>query len=199
MQSPKLMMFNGQAASLTAGYSQVFVSGVQIAAQGLAGGPLFVPNATVQNFGTNINVQPVVTGDRRFVRVNVALQLTNPIAQVPVFPIVVTVQPFIEGVGSVGNPSILTQFIQQPATDFIGVQTTAVVPDGGTVLLPQRVRATYPEQDSLPQSPGEERRLRPRYGECAHDDHSPYRHQRGRGNHPDGRHPQPSVASAVVI
>ncbi len=135
MQSPKLMMFNGQSASLDSGYSQTFVSGVQIAAQGVAGGPLFIPNATVQNFGTAINVQPVVTGDRRFVRVNVALTLTNPIAQVPVFPIVVTVQPFIEGVGSVGNPSILTQFIQQPAVDFITVNTTAVVPDGGTVLL----------------------------------------------------------------
>ncbi len=135
MQAPKLVMFNGQSASLDSGFSQVFVQGVQIAAQGVAGGPLFIPNAQVNNFGTSINVQPVVTGDRRFVRVNVDLRLTNPAASVAVFPVVVTVQPFIEGVGSVGNPSILTQFIQQPVTNFINVQTTAVVPDGGTVLL----------------------------------------------------------------
>jgi type II secretory pathway component GspD/PulD (secretin) len=135
LQSPKIMAFNGQSVSLNAGYSQIFVTGLQVALQGSPGGPLFVPNASVQTFGTQINVQPVVTGDRRFVRVNVALGLTNPIAEVPVFPIVVTVQPFIEGVGSVGNPAILTQFIQQPASNFINVQTTAVVPDGGTVLL----------------------------------------------------------------
>ena len=54
---------------------------------------------------------------------------------IPLFPIVSTIQPFFEGVGAVGNPTLFTQFIQQPVFSSVFVQTTVVVPDGGTVLL----------------------------------------------------------------
>src|SRR6202008_1309613 len=65
--------------------------------------------------------------------------------QVPVavasFPIVVTVaatafaQNLDGGFTGTQPPAILTQFIQQITTDTLSVETTAVVPDGGTVLL----------------------------------------------------------------
>jgi Flp pilus assembly secretin CpaC len=79
----------------------------------------------------------VITGDRRFVRINFgAISITNlASAIVPLFPIVSTIQPFFEGVGAVGNPLLFTQFLQQPVFSTVDAQTTVVVPDGGTVLL----------------------------------------------------------------
>src|SRR5207237_4506624 len=80
--------------------------------------------------------QPTITGDRRFVRINFALTLSNlASAIVPLFPISTTIQPFFEGIGNVGNPTLFTQYIQQPVFSSVFVQTTVVVPDGGTVLL----------------------------------------------------------------
>ena len=127
-------MFNGQSATLSVQNEQFFVTQVQAIQNG--GQLFFLP--TNQNFatGVNISLQPVITGDRRFVRINFNLSLTNLASEiVPLFPIVTTIQPFFEGIGSVGNPTLFTQFIQQPVFSTVFVNTTVVVPDGGTVLL----------------------------------------------------------------
>ena len=134
MQAPKLTMFNGQTATLSVTNSQFFVTSVQAVQNG--GQLVFVPQN--QNFATGVQLtlQPTISADRRFVRVSLAPSLTNlASAIVPLFPIITAVQPFFEGVGNVGNPTLFTQFIQQPVFSSVTVQTTVVVPDGGTVLL----------------------------------------------------------------
>lgn len=134
MQAPKLTMFNGQTASLTVQTQQFFVTNVTAVQN--AGQLAFVPDNTPFSLGISLTFQPVISADRRFVRLNANFALTNlGSAIVPLFPIVTAVQPFFEGVGAVGQPTLFTQFLQQPVFQTVGVQTTVVVPDGGTVLL----------------------------------------------------------------
>jgi type II secretory pathway component GspD/PulD (secretin) len=134
MQAPKLTMFNGQTATLTVADFQNFVTGIQINPN-LNGQVAFLPNITQLQIGTSITVQPVITADRRFVRMSLTPTLTNfASATVALFPVVVPIFSLINGVQT-GQPIVFTQFIQTPVTTAISVNTTVSVPDGGTVLL----------------------------------------------------------------
>ncbi len=136
MQAPKLTLYNGQTATLTALDSQFFVSSVsiQIAPNG---NPIFVP--TQQQFptaGTNLTLQAVISADRRFVRLSLNPTLTNIVpGGTTLFPIVVPVFGSQSSPNSSTPTVMLTQFLQQPTTSNLSVATTVSVPDGGTVLL----------------------------------------------------------------
>jgi type II secretory pathway component GspD/PulD (secretin) len=134
MQAPKLTMFNGQTAFLSVTDQQFFVTNVNLIQ---AGGQFsFIPtNTPIPTGGVNLSVQPVVSADRRFVRLSLTPTLTNlASAVVPLFPLVFAVTPQFEG-GFTGQPVLFTQFVQQPVFNSITVGTTVNVPDGGTVLL----------------------------------------------------------------
>src|SRR5439155_27080652 len=68
MQAPRLTMFNGQSASLSVTNQQFFVTDILPIQDG--GRLFFLP--TNSNFATGVqmNLQPTITGDRRFVRIN---------------------------------------------------------------------------------------------------------------------------------
>ena len=133
MQAPKVTTFNGATATVNVTDNTFFVLGLQITNVG--GQFVYLPQNTPIPTGVSITVQPVVSSDRRFVRMTLNPQfteLTN--ATVPLFPITAFITPVFEG-GSQGTPIPFTQFFQQPSTATIGVQTTVVVPDGGTVVM----------------------------------------------------------------
>jgi type II secretory pathway component GspD/PulD (secretin) len=133
MQAPKLTMFNGQTATITINDQQYFVTNVTVVQAG--GQVVFVPQNTPTPLGVNLAIQPVVSADRRFVRMNLSPRLTNlASALVPLFPVTSFITPVFEG-GAQGQPVPFTQFIQQPTFTTVVVQTTVSVPDGGTVLL----------------------------------------------------------------
>jgi type II secretory pathway component GspD/PulD (secretin) len=134
MQAPKLTMFNGQRATLNASDRQLFVTNVSANIQ--ANGQIqFLPQVQDLSMGVNLILQPIVSADRRFVRLNLQPSLTNLITNaVPLFPIVVPIFPVLEN-GLAGQPIVFTQFIQQPVSTTISVDTTVAVPDGGTVLM----------------------------------------------------------------
>jgi type II secretory pathway component GspD/PulD (secretin)/tetratricopeptide (TPR) repeat protein len=145
MQAPKLTLFNGQTATISITNTQNLVTGVNVVQ--LPGGQFtFVPSVTQNPFNsTTLTVQAVISADRRFVRMSLTPTITNVapnaapnifggVGGIPVFPIVVPIFTSIEG-NQAGQPVLLTQFIQTPATSNINIQTTVAVPDGGTVLL----------------------------------------------------------------
>ncbi|MFO0934964.1 MAG: hypothetical protein U0798_00430 [Gemmataceae bacterium] len=144
MQAPKITLFNGQTATVTVQDFAYFTTGVT--AFNFGGQVVFQPtntaipigNATDPNSGlsgVSVTVQAVISADRRFVRLNLAPQLSGlTSANVPLFPVTVFITPVFEG-GSQGQPIPFTQFYQQPSFSQIEVQTTVSVPDGGTVLL----------------------------------------------------------------
>jgi type II secretory pathway component GspD/PulD (secretin) len=128
-------MFNGQTATINITDFQFFVTNVTGVQSG--GQFVFIPNNTpIPSNVVGMTIQPVISADRRFVRMSLGPTFTNLAnATVPLFPIVLAAQPFFEGVGNVGQPVLLTQFVQQPTLTTINVLTTVTVPDGGTVLL----------------------------------------------------------------
>jgi type II secretory pathway component GspD/PulD (secretin) len=133
MQAPKLTMFNGQSASISIQDQQFFLTGITVTS--VSGVMVFTPQNNPFPLGIQMNMQPVVSGDRRFVRLNIQQSMTNlTSATVPLFPITTIVTPTFDG-GVQGQPIPFTQYIQQPSFTTISVSTTVVVPDGGTVLL----------------------------------------------------------------
>jgi type II secretory pathway component GspD/PulD (secretin) len=133
MQAPKLTLFNGQNSNIAINNQQFFVTSVTAGAAN--GQVFFVPNNTALNTGVTLNVQAVVSADRRFVRLNLAPQLSNISSPVTaLFPVTTFITPTFEN-GTTGPPVPFTQFIQQPSITTVNVNTTVNVPDGGTVLL----------------------------------------------------------------
>lgn len=137
MQAPRVTVFNGQSASVTVNQNQFFLTGIQPTFLGDL--LTFLPQQ--QPFPVNgilINITPVVTADRRFVRINFPqLTMTNLAStNVPLIPIQVPVpQRFFDGIQTTNPPVVFQMFFQQPAFETINVSTTVTVPDGGTVLL----------------------------------------------------------------
>ncbi len=159
MQAPKLTALNGTSASMTVGDFQFFVTGVQVTS--VNGQLVFTPqnvpfavgitqpippNASVQNGSLNFTpttpqtpglglfIQPVVSADRRFVRLNIQQSFTNLVSGTQQIPITTIITPVFEN-GGQGQPVPFTQFLQQPRFSNLETQTVVVVPDGGTVVM----------------------------------------------------------------
>src|SRR5262249_39429205 len=79
----------------------------------------------------------VVSADRRFVRLNLMPTLRNLVSSTtPLLPIQVTVPQYFFDNISPPQAQTLQLFVQQPpAASFITLNTTVIVPDGGTVLM----------------------------------------------------------------
>jgi type II secretory pathway component GspD/PulD (secretin) len=138
MQAPKITVFNGQTASIVVQDQQFFLTGVQLVQAGAQ--IFFTPNQQPFPLGVQLQVQPVVSADRRFVRINLQPTLTNLAStNVPLIPVQIPVPQLFEGPGSgttsLGQPVIFQMFFQQPTLTQIQLNTTVTVPDGGTVLL----------------------------------------------------------------
>ncbi len=150
MQAPTVTMFNGQSASVSDGFQRPFVTSVIPVVGDFA--VAHQPVITILPEGANLNVQAVVSDDRRFVRLNM----------VPFFSQVTDVTTFtfdgsttterttgsvlddlldavdING-GDDSDEELVTTTqgitIQLPVVGFTSVNTVVSVPDGGTVLL----------------------------------------------------------------
>ncbi len=134
MQAPKITVFNGQQANINVGDQLYFLTGINVVQIG--GQTAFVPTNNPSPYGVFMTVTPVVSADRRFVRLNLNPQLLNLVsATVPLLPVQQVVpQLFFDGIQP-PQPTVVTLFFQQPSSSFISLNTTVVVPDGGTVLM----------------------------------------------------------------
>jgi type II secretory pathway component GspD/PulD (secretin) len=138
MQAPKLTMFNGQSASISVNDFIYFTTSVQPTIVGNQ--TVFIPSTTPLPVGFGLNVQPVVSADRRFVRMNLNPTITNlistTISQISIPTLIPSIFD-IQGGGLVmGQPSqVINLTLQMPEFASISVMTTVVVPDGGTVVL----------------------------------------------------------------
>jgi type II secretory pathway component GspD/PulD (secretin) len=139
MQAPKLTVFNGQTATIGGLMVRPTVSSLTPAA--LPNGQLImIPQPNAMPFGLTMTVQPVVSPDRRFIRLNVTPMLAQGL-QDPAGAIVIAVPSAVPAVFDNGNiqpplPNGPLQVTVQPTTANLNVANTTVnVPDGGTVLL----------------------------------------------------------------
>lgn len=143
LQAPKVTLFDGQLATISDQTQRPFVTSIQpvVGDFAVAQQPIIV----VLNEGTQLNVQAVVSDDKRFVRMTL----------VPYFSQIGDVNTFtyegkrrrrssvIERDPETGKPInsddeediIEGTTVQQPSFAFTNISTTVSVPDGGTILL----------------------------------------------------------------
>jgi len=149
--APKVTVFNGQRSELSVQEQQYFVTGVNKTNDN-NGQVVFVPQEQPFTTGLQFAVQPLVSQDRRSVRLKLQANVTDldssPVALIPVTSFIT---PIYEG-GSQGYPVPFTQYIQQPKFVTLALNKTVNIPDGGTVLLsgwkkPHQVRCEIPNQE----------------------------------------------------
>jgi general secretion pathway protein D len=143
LQAPKVTLFNGQSANVNDQVTRPFVTSVIPVVGDFAAA--YQPVIVVLNEGTALNVQAVVSADRRFVRLTL-VPFFSQIGDVETFTFdgkVTTdsgtvVQDPSDPDNNVTQNSTRTiegTTVQLPTFAFTSVTTTVSVPDGGTVLL----------------------------------------------------------------
>ncbi len=142
LQAPKVTLFNGQTASVQDIEQRPFVTSIIPVVGDFAAAQQ--PVIVVLSEGTQLNVQAVVSSDRRFVRLTL----------VPFFSRIGPVDTFtFDGTTTTDNGTIVNDpngqeqgrnntqttrqgtTVQLPTFIFTTVSTTVSVPDGGTILL----------------------------------------------------------------
>lgn len=120
VQAPRLMMFNGQRANISVGRNQQYVSSVRPQlAEGVVG---FTPIAANAFSGTSLDVEGVISADRKYVTVTVrTAQLKEP-----------RFTDFEVQRASGNSPGVFIRLLDQETTS---INTTVSIPDGGTVLM----------------------------------------------------------------
>lgn len=129
LTAPKVTLFNGQTASVIVASQVPFVTGARPVIS--AGAVTFDPTITTVNDGTTMQVQAVISADRRYVRLTVVPIIQGITGSTPVQ---VTGVAGSFGLGG-GGQSVASLTLNLPTISIQSVLTTVSVPDGGTVLL----------------------------------------------------------------
>ncbi len=133
MQAPKLMMFNGQTGTLVVGANQLLMTNLTV--QNFNGQIVVTPTVTSVASNVTLTIVPIVSADRRFVRLDINQTMTNLSPVIPLMPITTTITQQLQIGNPVQPPILFTNFIQQPTFDNLAVSTSVNVPDGGTVVM----------------------------------------------------------------
>jgi len=144
MQAPKVTMFDGQLASITDQAQRPFVIGLTpvVGDFAVAQQPIIV----ILNDGTSLNVQSVVSQDKRFVRMTLSPSFTRIEDADRTFTFTGTTssRTGTSVIGPDGKPTtnrnneetvVSGSTVQLPTLGVTNVSTTVNVPDGGTILL----------------------------------------------------------------
>jgi type II secretory pathway component GspD/PulD (secretin) len=128
VQAPKVTSFNGAPASVINFTGRNFVQ--QLTPIIGAGAVAFQPQIQTFPDGVQMFVTPVVSADRRYVRMSMSPFFTTFLG-FDTFEIPAAVG----GGGLGGQSSTINARVQLPQFSITNVSTTVTVPDGGTVLL----------------------------------------------------------------
>ena len=128
LQAPKVTTFNGASATILNAQLQWYVAALTPIVG--PGSVAFVPTPAPLPNGVVLTVTPVVSADRRYVRLTIS-PVFNTIAGFTT----IQVPAAVGGSGLGGGAATINATLQLPQTDTTTVNTTVTVPDGGTVLL----------------------------------------------------------------
>lgn len=117
LQAPKLTMFNGQLATLSASVTELFVINVDAVRDFFTGAIVFVPRTTPITTGLSVSIQAAITADRKYVLLSLAPSINQLANRDRTFSPI---------------PGLT---FQQPSIENFLVSTSVMVPDGGTILL----------------------------------------------------------------
>jgi len=129
VQAPKVTSFNGAQATIINQQQQNYIQTLTPVVG--AGAVAFQPQVGTLPDGVQLSVTPVVSSDRRYVRLSLAPQfITVDALTTLTFPAAA-----VGGGGLGGQATALNTTIQLPQVTTTTINTTVTVPDGGTVLL----------------------------------------------------------------
>lgn len=130
---PRLTVANGQDAKIEVTEQKFFVTDLKETP--CNGGVVYLPHNQSFTTGTSLEVQAVVSADRRYVKMKVAGK-DSQVAPggASLVPVTTFVTPKFEG-GSEGQPIPFTQFVQCPTFNVQAFARTLVVPDGKTAVF----------------------------------------------------------------
>ncbi|MEM9372345.1 MAG: hypothetical protein AAGA55_01760 [Planctomycetota bacterium] len=128
LTAPRVTFTNGQRSFITVATQQTFVSDLTPVTSDSSGA--FDPEIDVVSEGVLLDIEGVVSSDRRYVTLNVR----TAISEVE-FGEDRTVQGAAGGGGDDGDSSTFTGTFQIPIVTTTQINTTVTVPDQGTVLL----------------------------------------------------------------
>ena len=128
LQAPKVTTFNGALATIVNAELQWYIAALTPVVG--PGSVAFVPTPAPLPNGVILTVTPVVSADRRYVRMTLS----------PIFNTIdafttIQVPAAVGGSGLGGGAATINATLQLPQTNTTTVSTTVTVPDGGTVLL----------------------------------------------------------------
>ena len=130
LQAPKVTTMNGAAATVMSTQTTYYVQSLTPIIG--PGAVAYTPNIAPLNQGPILMVTPVVSADRRYVRMTLSPQfISNATLQTFAFPSLAAVG----GSGLGGAAAVVAPTIQLPNFTLFTVSTTVTVPDGGTVLM----------------------------------------------------------------
>jgi Flp pilus assembly secretin CpaC/tetratricopeptide (TPR) repeat protein len=131
LTAPRLTFTNGQRAYITVATSQTFVSDLTPVTSD--GAVAFDPQIDVVSAGVVLDLDGVVSSDRRYVTLTVRTSLSQfEFAPDRVFS---GGAGGGGGIGGGGEPGIASAAIQVPVVTATTINTTVTIPDQGTVLL----------------------------------------------------------------
>jgi general secretion pathway protein D len=147
LQAPKVTLINGQIATVMDVTDRSFVTSLLPVVGDFA--VAMQPVVMIIPEGTILQVDAVVSSDRRYVRMNLSPSFTTINDMVPTFDYGSTDSTNDQGGGTgsgnnnndnnTGNTnnyySVIGGVVQQPITTTFTVQTSVSVPDGGTILM----------------------------------------------------------------
>ena len=122
--APRLTCFDGQRANVTIAEQISYISDYDVETAGGGGGAGAVGASPVIDQaldGVSLDVRPIVSADRRFITIEVRPSLAR------------LKRPFRSGDVSLGFG--ITASIDLPEAALKTVQTTVMIPDGGTILM----------------------------------------------------------------
>ena len=128
LEAPKVTTFNGASAFIFNGDSQWYIA--QLFPIVGPGSVAFVPQPEMLVNGVTLQVTPVVSADRRYVRLSL-----SPFFQTVNGFTTIQVPGAVGGSGLGGAATSINATLQLPNTTITFLSTTVTVPDGGTVLM----------------------------------------------------------------
>jgi hypothetical protein len=134
LQAPKLTVANGQASAIDLTDKEFFVT--EVTKTVIDDQVVFVlfPRTEAIVTGWKWSVQPVVSADRKYVRLKLMASQASVVRPVAQKPVTTFITPVFEN-GAQGQPVPFTQYVQQPQVTRQDMQTTVTIPDGGTAML----------------------------------------------------------------
>jgi Bacterial type II and III secretion system protein len=141
LQAPRITLFNAQESTISCLQDQVFVTGVE--ARWVGERVVFLPKTEMIRTGLHATLQPVVSADRRTIRLALAAELKALESNEPSLSSVITEvkpTPSSQEEGSCPEPIHFTQFIQCPRLHTVSMNRELKIPDGQTALVVGRGR-----------------------------------------------------------